>query len=97
MLEVATDVVVPERESDDYNVLCAWYSGFAFAEIYRKVVLAQCREIERARASTIGVKTTEARLDDQSRLHPHYLDYLGRHLAGRTIYEREFLRQGGLK
>ena len=34
--------LAPDRESDDYAVLAAWYSGFAYAEHYRKVVQAQC-------------------------------------------------------
>lgn len=88
--------LAPERESDEYAVLVAWYSGFAYAEHYRKVVLAQCREILRAVFSANGEKVTEARLEDMSRTHPLYLDYLARHLRGRTLYEREFLNRGGI-
>ena|SRR5687767_15779867 len=87
--------LAPERESDDYPVLAAWYSGFAFAEHYRKVTLAQCREILRAKYR--GEKITEARLEDLSRTHPIYLDYLSTHLKGRTEWEAAFLAQGGMR
>jgi hypothetical protein len=85
----------PERESDDHAVLAAWYSGFAFWETYRKSVLAQCRELVRADYEMRAEKITEARLDDLGRLHPLYLDYLARHLQGRTLWEREVLACGG--
>ena len=89
--------VVPSRESDAYEVLCAWYSGFAYAEHYRKVVLAHCTEILRAGASLQDQRVTEPRLDDLARVHPLYLEYLARHLQGRILYERGFLDRGGLK
>ena len=88
--------LAPDRESDDYAVLAAWYSGFAYAEHYRKVVQPQCRELVRGTYATKGEKITEARLDDLARLHPIYLDYLARHLAGRTKWEAEYRAAGGL-
>lgn len=87
---------VPERESDDIAVLAAWYSGFAYAEHYRKVVLAQCKEIVRADYAARDKKVTEERLKDLARTHPIYLDYLATHLHGRTLWEREFRAAGGL-
>jgi hypothetical protein len=77
--------------------LAAWYSGFSWAESYRKVVLAACREAIRAGASLSQQKVTEARLDDLARVHPAYLDYLTRHLQGRIKWEREFLAHGGMR
>ena len=88
---------VPEPDFDDYGCLAAWYSGYAFAEQYRKVVLAGCREAVRASATLSGRKVTESRLDDMARLHPAYLDFLAKHLTGRTKWEREFLAQGGMR
>lgn len=85
----------PERESDDHAVLAAWYSGFAFNEHYRKCVLAQCRELVRADYALREEKVSEARLDDLGRLHPLYLDYLARHLHGRTLWEQEVMAMGG--
>ena len=90
-------ISIPDRESDDHAVLAAWYSGWAFAEVYRKVVLAQCREIVRAKADAAGKKVTEARLDDLARTHPAYLDYLARHLRGRILWEEEVKRDGGMR
>jgi hypothetical protein len=89
------EAVIPERESDAPECLAAWYSGFAFAEHYRKVAQAQARELVRAEYAAKGEKVTESRLDDLGRLHPLYLDYLLTHLQGRVKWEREFLQRHG--
>jgi hypothetical protein len=93
--------LAPERESDDYPVLAAWYSQFSFCEHYRKVVLAQTRELIRAQYAAKPTeaerKVTETRLDDLARTHPLYLDYLAVHLRGRALWEHEFLAQGGMR
>ena len=88
--------LAPDRESDDHAVLAAWYSGWAYAETYRKTVLAQCRELVRAKAAAAGKKMTEARVDDLARTHPVYLSYLEKHLRGRVLWEEEVKRQGGM-
>ena len=44
-----------------------------------------------------GLKVTEARIDALARLEPAYLAYLERHLHGRMVWEREFLKQGGMR
>ena len=89
-------VTIPDP-GDEYHDLAAWYSGFAYAESYRKVVLAACREVVRAGAVLSGQKVTEARLDDLARVHPSYLEYLEVHLRGRTRWEQAFLAQGGMR
>lgn len=89
--------LAPDRESDDPAVLAAWYSGWAFAEVYRKVVLAQCREIVRAQYVLRKERITEARLDDLARTHPIYLSYLEKHLRGRILWEEEVKREGGMR
>lgn len=89
-------VEIPDPEPTP-EALAAFYSGFAFAETYRKVVLAACREAVRAGASLANQKVTEARLDDLARVHPAYLDYLTRHLQGRIAWERNVLTSGGLR
>jgi hypothetical protein len=88
------EVVIPDPESADPAELAAWYSGFAYSEHYRKVVLSACRELIRAGASLTNQRLTEARMEDLSRVHPSYLDFLTRHLSGRVAWEREHLRQG---
>jgi len=88
---------IPERVGDDYATLAAWYSGFAFCEHYRKVVLAQCRESLRGQKAATSEKVTESRLDDLAHSHSAYLDYLAKHLRGRVAWEREFLAQGGMR
>ena len=92
----AEDVLVPDRESDEWGVLAAWYSGDRYSEHYRKVTLAHAKEIIRATAAANSEKVSEARIDDLARLHPMYLDYLARHLDGRTKWERAFRDAGGL-
>lgn len=87
---------IPVPESEAYEVLAAWYSGFAFAEHYRKVTLAQCREAVRAGMNVQGKRLSEARLDDLAHTHPAYLDYLARHLRGRIAWERTYRAAGGL-
>jgi hypothetical protein len=86
--------IAPERDTEDWATLAAWYSGFPFWEAWRKVVLAQCREI--IRAKHVDVKISEARIDDLARLHPIYLDFLRRHLEGRQLWEHEHKQAGGL-
>lgn len=90
-------LTVEDRESDDPAVLAAFYSGFAYAEHYRKVVLSQCREIVRAKHELAGKRITEARLDDLARTHPIYLEYLEKHLRGRILWEEEVKREGGMR
>lgn len=85
---------IPTREPTPES-LAAWYSGFSFAEHYRKVVLAGAKEAVRAQATADGEKVTEARLDDLARLHPSYLEYLAFHLEGRMAWERTVLERGG--
>jgi hypothetical protein len=91
------DIEIPVRDTEDYATLAAWYSGFAFFESFRKVQLAQCKELVRGKASLAGEKITESRIDDLARLHPLYLDFLTSHLKGRTMWEYEFLSQGGMR
>ena len=96
MTETITPLA-PERETDDYPTLASWYSGFSFCEHYRKVVLAQTRELVRAEYAAAEQKITEARLDDLARTHKLYLDYLAVHLKGRAEWEAQFLAQGGMR
>lgn len=90
----AGDLDIPEPD-DDPAVLAALYSGYAMYEAWRKVVLAQCRELIRAGASLGNRKLTEARIDDLARTHPSYLRYLEVHLHGRVKWERE-VEKGGI-
>ena len=91
------DLVIPEPDLEDPGTLAAWYSGFAFAESYRKIVLAQCRELVRAKFVAANAKITESRIDDLARNHPSYLAFLETHLHGRVSWERHFLRSGGMR
>lgn len=80
---------VPDVDLEDPASLECFYGNFGFFEIWRKVVLSNCKEIVRA---TSTEKLTEARLDDLARLHPNYLDFITTHLMGRTLREQNVLQ-----
>ena len=82
----------PGCDTSDPASLEAYYGNFGFAEHIRKVVLANCREIERAKAIARAEKVSEARLDDLCRLNSAYVQFLIEHLAGRTLRERNVLQ-----
>ena len=52
----------------------AWHGPFGYAEHWRKILLASCRETERARHH--DEKITEARLDDLARTSEAYISWL---------------------
>jgi hypothetical protein len=83
--EAALGGNLPALDLTDPAQLEAFYGNFAFFDHYRKSVLAECREI--IRAKFVGEKITEARLDDLARLHKNYLDFLAEHFTGR--HQRE--------
>lgn len=78
---------IPALDLTDPAQLETFYSNFSFFEIYRKAVLSQCYELERAKVSD-GQKVTEARLENLARLNPIYLDFLAEHFHGRHQRER---------
>ncbi len=78
---------LPELNLSDPAQLEAWYGNFAFFDHYRKAILSQCYELERAKVPD-GQKTTEARLENLARLNPIYLDFLSEHFKGREQRER---------
>lgn len=87
----AKAVAVPLCDNTDPADLEAWYGNFGFAEHYRKVVLANCREIVRAQAALTDTKLSEARIDDLARTHSLYISYLAEHLDGRRMREKNVL------
>lgn len=89
------EVEVPEPD-DDPAVLAAFYSGYAMYDVWRRIVLATCKELVRGSAAIAGQKMTEARLDDLAHVHPAYLRFMEVHLAGRVRWERE-VQQGGIQ
>lgn len=82
---------LPDFDFNDPAQLEALFGNFGFSDHWRKIVLANCREIERAKAATTEGKVTEARLDDLARLHPSYIDFITEHLDGRALRERNVL------
>jgi hypothetical protein len=80
---------IPAIDMDDPGMVEAWFApgSYSHYEHYRKVVLAQCKELIRAKASVDGSKLSETRIDDLSRLHDNYLSYLRDSLEGRSIRE----------
>ena len=88
------EIDVPEPD-DDPAVLAALYSGYAMYDVWRKIVLATCKELVRAAAAVDGRKITEARLDDLSHTHPSFLRFMEVHLRGRVAWERCVQESGG--
>jgi hypothetical protein len=82
---------LPDLNFDDPGQLEAMFGNFGFSDHWRKVVLANCREIERAKAIAVEQKVTESRLDDLARLHPNYISFLTEHLDGRRLREQNVL------
>ncbi len=83
---------LPLLDLSDPAQLEAFYGNFAFFDHYRKSVLAECHEIERAKAAASGEKVTEAKLENLARQHPNYLDFLGEHFHGRHQREKNVLQ-----
>lgn len=86
---------MPECDFGDPAQLEAWYGNFGFFEHYRKVVVANCREIERAKAAIDGAKLTVDRVDDLARVSGVYFNFLTIHLNGRILREQNVLASYG--
>ena len=78
-------------DNSDPASLAAWFGNFGHAEHFRKVVLASCREAERAKAAAAETKVSEARLDDMARTSDKYVQYLIDTLNGRHAWEQNVL------
>lgn len=79
---------MPQVDLSNPGDLEAFYGPFGYADHWRKVCLANCRELVRAGASLGKQKISEARIDDLARTHPIYLQFLTDHLHGRRTRER---------
>jgi hypothetical protein len=80
---------LPECDRTNPGDLAAWYGNFGYDEKFRKVRLANARELVRARAALMDATVSETRIDDLARQEKTYLDYLAANLQGRQIYESE--------
>lgn len=78
---------MPEVDLSNPGDLEAFYGPFGYADHWRKVCLANCREIIRAGAALGNQRVSEARIDDLARTHSIYLQFLTDHLNGRRIRE----------
>ena len=81
------NVELPECDLSNPADVEAWYGNYSFFDHYRNCVLADCKEIERAKASVSGEKVTEERLKDLARRNDIYLTFLAKHLNGRRARE----------
>lgn len=79
---------IPACDTTNPADLEAWFGNFGYAEIFRKSVLASCREIARARATE---KISEAKIDDLARVSDLYLDFTIQLLNGRRLREQNAL------
>ena len=88
-------LTLPECDVTNPGSLAAWYGPFGYDERYRKVRLANARELVRARAALVEATISEARIDDLARQEQIYLDYLATNLRGRAAYEAMVREQQG--
>lgn len=80
-----------DYDETDPGSLEAWFGPFGYAEHFRKIVLATCRELERAKALERGEKVSEARLDDLARTSDQYVQFIVDTLNGRHLREKNAL------
>ncbi|MGN6206016.1 hypothetical protein [Humibacter sp.] len=95
MSYVTKDGECIQWDENDPASLESWFGNYGHAEHFRKVVLASCREAERAKAVAAEAKVTEARLDDLARTSDAYVEYLITTLRGRALRERNVLASAG--
>lgn len=79
---------IPSIDETDPAQVEAFFGNFGHWEHWRKVVLANCAELERAKAVGITPKVTEDRLKNLARIHPNYVQFLTDGLLGRILRER---------
>lgn len=91
---IGTIARIPVCDTSDPASLEAWFGNFGYADHFRKIVLASCREIARARATE---KLTESKVDDIAHTSDVYVDFLIQCLNGRRLREQNVLdsTQGG--
>ncbi len=92
MPETALGGNLPDLDLNDPAQLEAFYGNFAFFDHYRKSILSQCHELLRAQYLEAESKVTEARLENEARIHPLYLDFLAAHFVGRHQRELNVLQ-----
>jgi hypothetical protein len=83
---------LPLCDTENPADLEAFYGPGGFVEPLRKIVLSNCREIERAKAIAENQKTTESRLDDLAHVNSAYVDFIIAHLEGRRLREENVIQ-----
>jgi hypothetical protein len=78
---------LPGVDMDDPGQVEAWFApgSYSHYEHFRKCVLAQCKELVRAKYN--NTRISEARIEDLARLHGNYMEYLTDSLYGRQMRE----------
>ena len=85
---IGTIARLPMCDTSNPADLEAWFGNFGYADYFRKVVLASCKEIARAKATE---KLSEAKLDDLAHTSDNYVDFLIQCLEGRRLREQNVL------
>lgn len=78
-------------DTNDPADLESWYGNFGQHETLRKVVLANCRSIARAKAALVtDAKQTlsDPRADDAARQSDAYIDFIIAGMEGRRLREK---------
>jgi hypothetical protein len=79
---------MPAIDLTDPAQVEAFYGNFSFCDHWRKTVLANAKEVVRAKYELANAKITESRIEDLARTHDLYIEFLTEHLKGRTIREQ---------
>lgn len=85
---IGTIARIPTCDTSNPADLEAWFGNYGYADHFRRVVLASCREVARAKATE---KITEAKLDDLAHTSDVYVDFLIQCLQGRQLREQNVL------
>ena len=87
---------MPLCDTENPAALEAWFGPGGYDEKLRKILLANCKEIVRARHTVAEAKISETRIDDLAHLHDSYLDFVIGNLNGRRLREEEVKRLAGM-
>ena len=84
---MADENPIPDCDLTDPASVDAWFGRNQLFAHVRKVKLALCRELERAKCEASNERYTVDKIDDRARLHPLYVGFLLHCLEGARIRE----------
>lgn len=83
-----TELPFPRCDLSNPAELDAWFGRSQLWAHVRKIVLAKCRQLERAKCEVANEKYTVDKIDDRARLHSLYTDFILDCLEGSAMREK---------